>query len=249
VPPTVVRTTPSEGASSVDVGSSVEIEFSEEMDRLSVERSFSIVPAVELRNLRWRGRTLVVEPKTVFPDSATVVMQIGSGAQDYHSVAIDAPLALAFSTGDAVDSGIISGSVETGGEPTGGAVVWACAGHVTPDSTGVYRQCGYATSSASDGSFRLLYVRPRSTAYSIVAFVDGDGNRAYTPESEIGGMVERAALVESPGDSAVGISVEIEEPAATETETSPAEGRPETNTEEGAAEGQQEAITGEEAGQ
>ena len=212
VPPFVVRTEPSDGAVAVDTSSPIEIEFSEEMNRLSVERAVSIVPPVELRNLRWKGKTLVAEPLEALPESVTVVFELGATAQDYHSVAMAAPFALAFSTGEALDTGVIAGAVTAGGDPAPRATVWACTRPAVPDSSGTLHPCGYTTTSRDDGTFRLSHVRATGTPYTLLAFLDANGDRRYTGANETGAVLDGAAAVEAPGDSAVGIVVPIEPP-------------------------------------
>jgi hypothetical protein len=216
VAPFVERTDPPAGAVEVDASGRIEIEFSEEMNRLSVERSVSVTPSVALRNFRWSGRTLIAEPEGSFPDSSTIVFEIGSDARDYHDVRMDAPFALAFSTGGEVDDGLIAGTVTAGGDPTERAIVWACPGAVAPDTAGVLHPCGYTTTTGEDGAFRIAHVRAATAAYTLVAFLDRDGDRRYAEGVETGGVASDAALIEAPGDSAVGIVIPIEPPESRE---------------------------------
>ncbi len=229
-PPEVVSTRPADAATMVDTDSELEIEFSEEMNRPSVERSLAIVPDVGRLDMSWKGRTLFVDPAESFPESTTVVVEIASSAQDYHNVASGRPFSFAFSTGPSMDSGIISGIVTAGGDPMEGAVVWACAGAALADSTGVVRPCGYGTSSGEDGTFTIRRVRPTATPYTIVAFMDANGDRRYAPSSETGGVLDDAAFVESQGDSVGGLVVPIEPPPP--GENGPEENNPQESTEE-----------------
>ena len=61
-PPEVVTTVPEDGVTGVGRDTEIRIEFSEEMNRVSVERSFSIAPDVKLRNPRWDGTAFVARP-------------------------------------------------------------------------------------------------------------------------------------------------------------------------------------------
>ncbi len=91
-PPAVVRTTPADGATDVPPETPIEIEFSEEMGRDSVERALSMTPNVGLDVPRWRGTTLTTRVLTGgLPDSTTFVVTIGPAALDYHSVALGTP--------------------------------------------------------------------------------------------------------------------------------------------------------------
>lgn len=215
-PPTVVRTLPEDGALDVAGSSLIEIEFSEEMNRQAAERSLGIVPGVELRNFRWKGRTLVVEPAESLPDSTTMIIEIGASARDYHEVAIGRPFSFAFSTGDALDTGTIEGSVTAGGDAVKNAIVWACQGPAAPDSSGALQSCGYASSTGEDGRFRMVNVKASAAPYTLIGFVDQDGDGRYMRDKETGAVLEDAALVAARGDSVGGLIVPVEPPAAGE---------------------------------
>jgi hypothetical protein len=224
-PPEVARTTPADGGVLVDRSVVIEIEFSEEMDRQSVERAFSLTPEVALASLRWKGKALRAEPEEALPDSTTFVAAVGDAARDYHGVAIAAPYSFAFSTGSAVDAGVLAGVVTVLGEPIGGAVVWACEGDVNTDSLGVVAPCAYAATSADDGGFTLSNVRASALAYSLVAFVDRNGDGRWETGSETGWIVPTAARVEAPGDSVGGLAIEMRPPAGGGSKAGGEEGR------------------------
>lgn len=211
-PPEVERTLPADGETLVDRDTVIEVEFSEEMDRSSVERAFSLAPELKLKNLRWRGRVLLVEPEGALPDSTTFVATVGKEAKDYHGVTIARERSFAFATGDAVAAGTLAGTVTVLAEPVGGALVWACEGDVKTDSLGVVAPCGYATTTSDDGGFVLANVRSSPTAYSLVAFVDRNGDGRYETGTETGWVVPLTARIEAPGDSVGGLSIEIRRP-------------------------------------
>lgn len=211
-PPEVVATRPAEGTIRVDRGVSIEIGFNEEMNRQTVERSLAVVPPVDLRNFRWKGRTLVAQPASDLPESTTVVVRVGEAASDYHGVAIAKPYAFAFSTGDAIDRGVIQGTVTARGQPVASAVVWACRPPVVPDSLGTLSPCGYAGATDENGAFRITNVRPGGLPYSLVAFIDGNTNRRYDAASEAGRILPNAAFLPDAGDSVGGIEIPLAEP-------------------------------------
>jgi hypothetical protein len=213
-PPAVVRTAPADGAASVQPETPIEIEFSEEMSRDSVERAFSIAPSRELGGLQWRGTTLTATALTALPDSTTFVVTIGASAQDYHSVALGAPHSFAFSTGPVVDSCIVSGSVGASGAPVQGATVWLVRDAARPDSAGVFAQSGRGTTTGQDGAFRFTHVAASFVAYSIVAFLDADRDARFDPGKETGTVLDAVARVAAPGDSAGGIDIVLTPPRA-----------------------------------
>jgi hypothetical protein len=208
----VVATVPADGEVRVDRLTQLAVEFSEEMDRRSAERSFSAAPRVELGNFKWRGRTLLAQPRQELPDSTTFVIRIGGNARDYHGVSIAAPYTFAFSTGLAVDSGVIAGTVIMQDDPVPDAVVWACRHLPEPDSLGNIDRCGYVGATSADGTFRLEHIQARATPYALVAFLDLDENAKYGVASESGKVLDGAAIVREPGDSIGGIRIPIAAP-------------------------------------
>lgn len=224
-PPELVRTLPADGETRVDRDAVIEVEFSEEMDRQSVERAFSVTPEVALRNLRWKGRVLLAEPAEALPDSTTFVAAVAEVAKDYHGVRIARAHSFAFATGDAIDAGTLTGTVTVLEEPVEGAVVWACEGDVTTDSLGVVAPCAYAAKSTEDGEFALANVRSSTIGYSLVAFIDRNGNGRYETGTETGWIVPSAASVGAPGDSVGGLSIELRVPPGGRSGADTSEGK------------------------
>jgi hypothetical protein len=212
-PPAVVRTVPAAGATSVPPATPIEIEFSEEMSRDSVERAVSVVPEAELETFHWRGTTLSTSAAGL-PDSTTFVVTVGPGAQDYHGVALGVPRVFAFSTGPVVDDCVVTGSVGTSGAPVQGATVWLSRGPARPDSAGVFARSGRATTTGQDGTFRFTHVGASPSPYSIVAFLDADRDARYDPSRETGAIADAVARVAAPGDSVGGIDVVLAPPSA-----------------------------------
>ena len=207
-PPVIVLTVPENAATGVGRYGEIRIEFSEEMNRRSVERGFSIEPDVELRNLRWDGAALVVTPVAELPDSTTFVVGLAESAEDYHGVAMETPLVLTFSTGLTLHTGVISGAVTLMGDGVAGATVWACRPPVTSDD-GIIRVCRYATLTASDGTFRFVGVAASERPYVLLAFVDKDGDNVYTVHEETGRLADAAAIIDGPDAVAPGIQIEL----------------------------------------
>ena len=207
-PPVIVLTVPESAATEVGRDAEIRIEFSEEMDRRSVEHGFSIEPDVKLKNLRWEGATLVATPVAELPDSTTFVVGLAESVEDYHGVTMETPLALMFSTGPTLDTGVISGAVTLMGEGVAGATVWACRPPVTTDG-GIIRACRYATLTAPDGTFRFVGVAASELPYVLLAFVDMDEDNVYTVHEETGRLAEAAAIIDGPNATAPGIQIEL----------------------------------------
>jgi len=206
-PPVIVATTPGSGAAGVDRESALTIEFSEEMDRSSVERSLTIDPDVALGRFEWTGTTLRTSPRSLLPDSTTIVVTLGGDARDYHGVAIAEAVSFAFSTGPDVATGTIAGVATFDDRAASGALVWACPEAIVADSAGVVQPCEYDAVAGEDGAFVIRNVRTHPRRYGLVAFVDRDGDGMFDTSRETGWIASLLALIDSPGDSVGGIEL------------------------------------------
>ena len=207
-PPDIVATVPAEGATSVGLDTEIRIEFSEEMARVAAERAFSIEPDVALRNLRWEGSTMVARPVDGLPDSTTFTVRVAEGASDYHGVTLVSAFALLFSTGESLDSGLISGTVTMQGEGLAGATVWACQRPLTAED-GVIRPCDRAATTRGDGTFRIPGVAISEQPYRLLAFIDENEDDIYSVRLETGRIADVAALIDRAGAVAEGIQIDL----------------------------------------
>lgn len=208
-PPVVEATLPADGETRVDASAEIRITFSEEMDRVSVERAFSITPSVGLRNFTWDGASIAARPADALPDSTTFSVGVAETAQDYHGVAMETPLTFSFSTGETIDTGSISGLVVSAGEPVAGATVWACRSTPRPDGTGKIRSCTYQDRTEANGTFFIGGVRASETPYTLFAFVDLDGDGVCSVDTENGQIGNERAAIGEYGDEATGIVIDL----------------------------------------
>jgi len=215
-PPVIVLTVPENAATGVEHDVEMRIEFSEQMNHRSVERGFSIEPDVELRNLRWDEAALVATPVAELPDSTTFFLGLAESAEDFHGVAMESSFVLMFSTGETLDTGIISGAVTMAGEAVADATVWACRRSVTTNG-GIIRACRYATLTASDGTFRFVGVAASERPYVLLAFVDSDEDNMYSVHEETGRLVDAAAIIDGPDATATGVRIELADGLKEET--------------------------------
>lgn len=82
-PPTVVTTSPSDGATGIGTNSNISITFSKAMDEPSTEAAFSVAPALDCE-FRWlaHGTRLTCVPKAGLDPNQAYDVTIGTGAQD-----------------------------------------------------------------------------------------------------------------------------------------------------------------------
>lgn len=178
IPPTIISVRPTAGAIHVATKTSIDIVFSERMNKKSVENSIFISPLPSERiHFHWRGKRLGVSFGDTLKADRTYVFTIGAKATDLRNNALKESFSMAFSTGEQIDDRQITGTVFA---PSGveGTLV---AAYMLPDSSAVDPQsvlADYFTQCNQQGSYQLRYLSPGY--YRLLAIRDRDGNRKYT---------------------------------------------------------------------
>ena len=172
-PPQLARSRPASGATRVAAdslagGTDLVLTFSERLDAATAARAVRVTPEDSVPpRVSVRGSDVVIALGAL-RDSTTYVVTVGTALADARGVALRAPLTLAFSTGDRVDRGAVTGVVRdpATGAPVAGLAVWATAdtaaalGTTAPD---------YRTETDAAGAFRLDFLRPARYAVAVVA--------------------------------------------------------------------------------
>jgi len=177
IPPSVIGTIPDTNAVRVETDK-VELEFSEYVDRRSAEESIFISPYIRKVEYDWSGTTLTVEFGEELKKNTTYVVNVGTDVKDLRaSNRMAAGFTLAFSTGDSIDRGSISGRVFD--EKPEGVMIFAYSltshqadtldpGIVSPD---------YIMQTGKDGLFTLSNIR--IDTYRLFAIQDKFKNLLY----------------------------------------------------------------------
>ena len=157
------------------------LEFSERLSGQSA-RAITVVPESETPpEVQVRGGDIRITLDSL-REATTYVVTVSTDLRDARGVALRQPLTLAFSTGDVLDRGRITGRVLTPerGEPAAGRAVWAYRADSTstlPDPRS--QPPDYGTQSGPDGAFALEYLREGT--YFVVAVEDANRNRRADP--------------------------------------------------------------------
>ncbi len=110
-PPAIVRTQPDTNAVHIQTNT-IELEFSEYVEHRSAEESIFISPYIGDLEFDWSGTTLTVEFSESLRKNTTYVVNVGTDIVDQRAKnRMAAGYTLAFSTGDSIDKGFISGQV------------------------------------------------------------------------------------------------------------------------------------------
>ena len=110
-PPRIIRTLPDSNAVRVQT-TSIELEFSEYVDRRSVEESIFISPYLGDLQFDWSGTQVTFTFPQPLRRNTTYVVNVGTDVADLRAQnRMSSGFTLAFSTGDSIDQGHISGRV------------------------------------------------------------------------------------------------------------------------------------------
>ncbi len=169
-------------------GNSISYEFDEYVDRRSFQDAFRISPQIKGDiEYDWSGKDVEVKFEKPFykiDPNKTFVVTVNTALKDLHGNSIARPVAFAFSTGDKIDKGSISGRVY-GGRGKNVSVFAYRLDRGNYDPTKDFAD--YQTETSPDGDYILTNMAP--AAYRVIAVDDDDKNYLYTSERENYGVL------------------------------------------------------------
>jgi hypothetical protein len=181
-PPSVIRTMPDSNATRVG-DNSIELEFSEYVDRRSVEESIFISPYVGSLEFDWGTTDVRVNFSEQLKKNTTYVVNIGTDVVDIRARnRMAAGQTLAFSTGDSIDRGLISGRVFDA-KPEGVMIFAYGLNNYNPDTLDPSTaKPDYIMQTGKNGIFRLSNLA--FGRYRVVAMRDEFRNLLYEKQTD-----------------------------------------------------------------
>jgi hypothetical protein len=185
-PPVIISTNPPNYTTRFN-GTSITVEFSEYVDHRSVEGAVFVSPSLGPLKFDWSGRELEMEFFEKLRRSTTYVVTIGTDAADLnnHNKMAQA-YTLAFSTGDDIDHGGITGRVFSRREsdsPLGVMVFAYKLRDLNPDTLNpITAKPDYVTQTGKNGEFALQHLS--FDRYRVFAIRDEYKNLLYDPETD-----------------------------------------------------------------
>lgn len=179
------------------------IEFNKYVDRRKFQDAVFISPPVGRLTYDWGGKGVEISfPDSLRPD-ATYILSIGTDVEDTRGNRLDKTFALAFSTGDHIDSNRISGAV-LDPSPEGITIFAYRLDGLNPDTLNPSTtRPHYVSQTGSSGTFTLTHLAPG--AYRLIAVKDEYKNFLYDPQTDRFGVL-RSDLRFPPGvDSVSGV--------------------------------------------
>lgn len=170
--PVLISSIPGNGSVLVDTKIRVELRFSEAIDPRSTQGSLIVTPrSGDFPNIKVSGRKITVSFVEPLLENTTYVLNFGRSLSDYRGNSASEEARIAFSTGDSIDKGKISGSLFQIPDKAK-AEVWVYKkGNSFPDSllgfepdykAVVDEFSSYKVANLSKGEYRLIAVASKS---------------------------------------------------------------------------------------
>lgn len=183
--PAVAATSPAQGELNVG-GGKIAVEFTEYVDRRTLQESAYLSPAAGLLTYDWSGTSVEITHADTLRPGTTYILTIGTDLKDSRGNRMEEAFTLSFSTGPSIDSCSVAGIVD---DPApGGVMVYAYAltegRGDTLDPRAV--KPDYLTQTGRDGSFTIRNMK--EGAYRLVAVRDLFRNLLYDVQADQYGM-------------------------------------------------------------
>ena len=154
-PPELIGSEPPQGTTGWD-GGTIRLFFSEYMNETGLEKAFSISPKLKEKwTVELQEDVIVIEIAEELESNRTYILTMSRDLKDEHSVSLEKGSQIAFSTGNIIDSGEISGKLYDAKKVS--VHLWKWKEDVHRDSV-YFSQPEYTTDTDDDGSFTLQYL-------------------------------------------------------------------------------------------
>ena len=189
-PPQVIHVTPENNATLVPLTQKIEIEFNERMDQKSLRKAVFITPDPGLNvKYKWKGgRKLRITMGDSLLKDVTYVITLGSDLRDLHGNALSQSYTLAFSTGEKLSHGKISGQAYAE-KKNKGVIIWAYLLEGEKDPNPEEINGNYTTQTDDLGKYQLTNLSEGH--YRIFAVEDVDHNRFFEKGVDGIGIADR----------------------------------------------------------
>ena len=182
-PPQILEVLPANNSLNVDLSSRITITFSKPMNKEKTEQSIFITPVPESPfKFKWKKNSLILEPSKPLEKDRTYVINIGTNAQDMHNNKLEKSYSFAFSTGQKLDSGSISGRAFFQSKAEKGVSIWTYPLSKNKDTNPKVDKPEYATLSGQNGEYTLSYLA--KDVYRLFAVKDLNNDLLWEPDKE-----------------------------------------------------------------
>ena len=189
IPPYIIDIRPLPGAIGVPVnGAKFVFRFNEFVTIKQATNIFLSPPQQKPPKAKLRGKNLVVSFEEPLQESTTYTLSFTDAIADANEGNMFAGYTYVFSTGDSIDSMMVTGTVQDCNTlaPVKGATVLL---HTDLSDSAVYKTRPYAAVKTDDwGFFALPFIK--DTLYRLYAIKDSDNDNIFNPETETVAFVD-----------------------------------------------------------
>lgn len=179
-PPYVVSTIPKNDSVRVGTQTVLQVQFSETMNRRSVEEAVFISPqSAQVPKFKWQGDVLEIRLAGGLRPDRTYVVTLGQASADEWRNRMLASRTFRFATGDQVNGGELFGRVVLSKEQVGQTFAWLYDLDVVPEPDLIQDVAHYVTQPDKEGHFQFTGLGPGT--YRVFAFADANQDKAYSP--------------------------------------------------------------------
>lgn len=180
VPPKIEHVFPQNGTTNY-TKNYIEIYFSKFINKLSLPNSIFISPSIEgTLDYDWTNKSVKISFPTKLKQNVTYIVTIGTELEDYnnHNKMAEA-YTFAFSTGDKIDNGVITGRVFSN-KPSGISIFAYMVGDSVVNPS--LQKPNYVSQTGKDGKYKLLGLAYGT--YRVFAVQDESKSLLYNPEND-----------------------------------------------------------------
>jgi uncharacterized protein (DUF2141 family) len=179
-PPLLISVEPENGSVNIPLRPEISLVFDENIDLKTAVRAVTIFPVLaEMPNIHISKRTLSISFKEDLQPDQTYILVITRGLSDTRGNSLQEPISIAFSTGDHIAAGEISGMVYY--IPARKTITLFLYNDSTSSVDSLLsRQPDYITQTNAEGQYRFRYLS--AGTYRIFAVFDQDKDRVYSPK-------------------------------------------------------------------
>jgi len=189
IPPYIVDIRPLPGAVGVPLeGAKFVFRFNEYVTIKQSRNIFLSPPQQKPLKSRLKGKNLIVSAEEPLEPNTTYTISFTDAVADANEGNMFAGYTYVFSTGEKIDSMMITGTVQDCNtlSPVKGATVLL---HTDLADSAIYRSRPYAAARTDDwGFFVLPFIK--DTSYRLYAITDKDNDNIFNPETELVGFVD-----------------------------------------------------------
>jgi len=179
-PPAVIFTRPEPGSINIAPNTDIFIEFSEYLNRRTVEPSIFISPFIEKGfEVDVSRRTITISFNESLADSTTYIVTLRTAITDLRGNKLAQSFQLAFSTGERIEQGRIAGRVYRRDLPKGDVSIIAYKWDEAPLDSLLGRRPDYIANPNNRGQFTIANMSLGE--YFIMALQDKNSNYYYDP--------------------------------------------------------------------